>query len=287
MYEFLIKVGFSEEDSAYLVSVCDTLTEDKESRDDIKAALDDLFLCRERKYNEILKKLSEKKNIHIYTVNLAFLILASRPLRYIYQAKGISDEVFFNSVLDLSTKNNECKTVHGIVGTFVSDWLALYYWLKIYGLGRLQYEPVPSDFNFKDYVKKGDTVLNCHIPSTGPLTKELLMDSLKKAYDFFGYTGPMPVRCASWLIHPGIATCFKEGSNMKMFYDCYEIVSSKDSESKGECWRIYGKTNFDDVCESDLKTSFQKSYYKYITEGGKAGFGIGFFMYEPDKGIYR
>ena len=56
MYEFLVKIGFSKEDSEYLSSVCDTLTEDKESRDDIKCALDDLFLCRERKYNEILKK---------------------------------------------------------------------------------------------------------------------------------------------------------------------------------------------------------------------------------------
>lgn len=286
MQDFIIKIGFSEEDAAYLSKVCDTLTEDKESRDKIKCALDDLFLCRERKYNEILKQLSEEKNIHIYTVNLAFLLLAARPLRYIYKAKGISEDVYYNSVLDLSTKNDECKKVYGIVGTFVSDWMSLYYWFRIYGLGRLQYEPMASDIDFKDYVKKGDTVLNCHIPSTGPLTEELLMDSLKKAYDFFGYAGPMPVRCASWLIHPGIATCYKEGSNMKMFYDCFEIVFKKDS---GNCdyWRVFDKLNFDEVKEEDLKTSFQKSFYKYLKEGKSVGFGVGYFMYEPDKGIYR
>lgn len=286
MQDFIIKIGFSEEDSAYLSKVCDTLTEDKESRDKIKCALDDLFLCRERKYNEILKQLSEEKNIHIYTVNLAFLLLAARPLRYICKAKGISEDVYYNSVLDLSTKNDECKKVYGIVGTFVSDWMSLYYWFRIYGLGRLQYEPMASDIDFKDYVKKGDTVLNCHIPSTGPLTEELLMDSLKKAYDFFGYARPMPVRCASWLIHPGIATCYKEGSNMKMFYDCFEIVFAKDT---GNCdyWRVFDKLNFDEVKEEDLKTSFQKSFYKYLKEGKSVGFGVGYFIYEPDKGIYR
>ncbi|MBQ2942939.1 MAG: DUF5596 domain-containing protein [Clostridia bacterium] len=286
MQDFIIKIGFSEEDAAYLSKVCDTLTEDKESRDKIKCALDDLFLCRERKYNEILKQLSEEKNIHIYTVNLAFLLLAARPLRYIYKAKGISEDVYYNSVLDLSTKNDECKKVYGIVGTFVSDWMSLYYWFRIYGLGRLQYEPMASDIDYKDYVKKGDTVLNCHIPSTGPLTEELLTDSLKKAYDFFGYTGPMPVRCASWLIHPGIATCYKEGSNMKMFYDCFEIVFKKDSGNCGY-WRVFDKLNFDEVKEEELKTSFQKSFYKYLKDGKSVGFGVGYFMYEPEKGIYR
>ncbi len=286
MYDFLIKTGFSKEDSEYLATVCDTLTEDKESRDKIKKALDGLFLAPDRNYNEILKELSESKNIHIYTVSMAFLLLAARPLRYMYKARGISEDVFYNSMEDLTYKNNECKTAYGIVGTFVSDWMSLYYRMTLFGLGRLQYEVMNMDVDYDERLKKGDKVLNCHIPSSGPLTKELLMDSLKKAYDFYGYTGPMPVRCASWLIHPGIASCYKEGSNMKMFYDCFKIVSEKDT---GNCeyWRVFDKLDFSDVREEELKTSFQKGFYSYIKSGGTLGYGIGAFFYEPDKGIYR
>ncbi len=286
MREFIEKIGFSKEDSAYLASVCDTLTEDKESRDKIKKAMDGLFLAPDRNYNEILKELSESKNIHIYTVNMAFLLLAGRPLRYMYKAREIAEDVYYKSLEDLRNKNNECKAAYGIVGTFVSDWMSLYYRMTLFALGRLQYEVMNMDVDYDERLKKGDKVLNCHIPSSGPLTEELLLDSLKKAYDFYGYTGPMPVRCASWLIHPGIASCYKEGSNMKMFYDCFKIVFEKDT---GNCeyWRVFDKLDFSDVREDELKTSFQKSFYNYIKSGGTLGYGIGAFFYEPDKGIYR
>ena len=49
MYEFLMKIGFSKEDSEYLSSVCDTLTEDKEIK--IMADIENIGI------NEYLKKI--------------------------------------------------------------------------------------------------------------------------------------------------------------------------------------------------------------------------------------
>jgi len=50
-------------------------------------------------------------------------------------------------------------------------------------------------------LKRGDTVINFHIPSAGPLTDEKRLDSYKQAYKFFGGKDgePMAFVCGSWL----------------------------------------------------------------------------------------
>lgn len=286
MQEFLAKTGFSERDSEIIIACYEKMKKTENFEEKIGRAMDEFLLATESSYCEMLDAVAKEAGIAYQTACLIFLIMAAKPLKYMYRAKGISDEVYDCSMHDLAVKNEECKKAYGVVGTFAHEWLRRYFKMTLFGLGRLQFEWVIFDRDYKNFIKKGDRVLNCHIPSGRPLKQEEVMASLQNAYAFFGISGPMAVRCQSWLLDPETAQLYKEGSNLRAFYEMFAILERFDT-GKGAISSVFGKLDFEDVTEDDVKTSFQKSYYDYIKSGGKLGNALGIFMYEPDKGAYK
>ena len=61
---------------------------------------------------EQLDKAAEACSIHSYTASYVFLCWNTQELRERYRAKGISDEVFRNTMMDLNYKLTECR--HGM-----------------------------------------------------------------------------------------------------------------------------------------------------------------------------
>lgn len=59
--------------------------------------------------------------------------------------------------------------------------------LKLFRLGRLQFQPMPFPFEIQDAAcpKKGQIVLNVHIPEGEKLFSEQMKFSYLKAIDFF------------------------------------------------------------------------------------------------------
>ena len=53
---------------------------------------------------------------------------------------AIDDTIFYNTMLDLRYKLEECKLVHNQIGTFVPKWYKGFFEMKIFALGRLQFE---------------------------------------------------------------------------------------------------------------------------------------------------
>ena len=99
--------------------------------------------------------------------------------------------MYFGIMNDLKCKLIVCHTVQGIWGTFVFEWFFHHHFaLKLFALGRFQYER--REFRADCYnrggveISKGDEVLSFYIPSSGPITREVRLDSYRKAYDFFG-----------------------------------------------------------------------------------------------------
>lgn len=226
------------------------------------------------------EQLSSTLGCHIYTVDMLLLLYCAVELRGIYAKNGYSEELFLGVLADLRCKLSECRKVHGIWGTFVFSWFFRFYNCTRFMLGRLQYETVASKYDYKDAIRVGDTVYNCHIPSAGPLTPESVEESLRLAYEFYGIEGEMPVVCHSWLLYPEHYTLF--GANTRAFADRFDVIATDVQESNGDAWRIFGK-DADNVETLPQETSLQRNFYRYLKEENKMGNGFGVMLYKPEK----
>ena len=112
----------------------------------------------------------------------------------------------------------ECYEIHGVYGNFVGHWYDGFFNLTRFGLGRLQFELRP--FEGKEdcevdgvQIHPGDTVINMHIPSAGPMKPELLDDAFAQAEVFFKEHFPKDYTVfgvESWLIDPDLDGSFRK-----------------------------------------------------------------------------
>jgi len=136
-------------------------------------------------------------------------------------------------------------------------------------------------------VRGGETVVACHIPSSGPLLTEDVMASLRRAYAFFGNThrdGKLIVTTSSWLVYPPYqGTVFPVGSNVYRFAALFDVISEKDTDF-GDFWRVfnvpYSKETLANVPED---TSMRRRMKQYLQNGGIMGSGYGVIVFDGEK----
>jgi hypothetical protein len=240
---------------------------------------------------ERVEAAAEKLGIHMYTFCFYFLFKAAKRLHGCYIEKGIGEDVFFNTMNDLKYKLAECHAVHGIWGTFVFGWFREFYLMTRFALGRLQYDIY--NYFWEPYekhgisVQKGDVVYNCHIPSAGPLTKELCQDSYQKAYDFFG-RHPLVIICDSWILYPPQRDFLPPGSRILDFMDDFDIINSHDhAEGFPDAWRVFGKDHVLPPEQWPVETGLQRAYAERIKQGKPVGTGQGVIVFDGEKIINR
>ena len=232
-----------------------------------------------------IAELAKKAKIHRYTAEMLHLLFCIDRLKGIYQEQGYSEALLKDSMADLRYKLEECRAVYGIWGTFVFWWFKRFYECKTFKLGRLEFEKEPLEFDYNENWKKGMTVINCHIPSAGPLFPELVEEAFEKAYEFWGYgkTGEvMPVVCESWLLYPEHYELFPENGNMRRFYECFEIYKSWADEKNEDAWRVFHMEG-EKYSEFPQDTALRRNFYRYLNAGNKMGFGYGILFYRPKQ----
>lgn len=237
-------------------------------------------------YDQLLKdleKAGKEEGVSHYTLDLLFLIGISRRTWELYEEKGISREIFHDSMADMHWKLLECHRMYGIWGTFVAGWFPWWFELKRFALGRLQFELIPfGDEYEKDGVvlHKDTTVINVHIPSCGPLKPELFKDSYARAEKFYGDVlqgRPLVFVCHSWLLFQPHEEILPEYSNIRAFMADYDVYGTE--EGNGDLWRIfYGaeENGFENLPEN---TGLEKAYKKWLTAGHMAGASKGVYVY--------
>ncbi len=230
-----------------------------------------------------LTALSEASGYHKYTIDMLLALYACIRLRKMYTEKGYSDEFFAHNMKDLTYKLIECKKLHNMWGTFVFPWFFGFYKMERFALGRLQYEPKVLDFDYRDIKKAGDKVINMHIPSCGPLTPEDVQTSLRMAYDFFGpnYGEKLVFVCISWLLYPPTAVLSPKDSNMRKFYELYDVIKEEENKEDNDLWRVF-YTHSKDYASLPRETTLQKNFYDYLNQGKHFGNGFGFIVYSPE-----
>lgn len=237
--------------------------------------------------NERYQKIAQITGENSYTVGLLTYVCLSKKLREYYRTKGISDEIYYNSMLDLKYKLKECELVKGIVGSFVCFWFGGFFNLKRFALGRLQFEIIPSKYEYsKDgkTVKVGDPLINVHIPRTEtPLLHEECIRAYALAKEFFAdrfKSSPVAFCCNTWLFSAAILEILKSTSNIKRFASDFDIIESgfRESGEYKDIWRLYDMDYTGDLSVLPEDSSFRRSYKQYLLNGGREGHGFGIFF---------
>ncbi len=236
------------------------------------------------------RALAEKSGLNYFTVNFIMLVCASARIREGYITKGYGEKLFYETFEDLFYKLRECKAVHGVYGIFVEFWYAGFFKYRIFKLGRLEFEL--STFGSLEYscpalsLTKGDPYLSVHIPSCGPLKKELRYDSYRRAYDFFQdrvMNGVIVFGCHSWLLNAENYNIFPKGSNTYDFLSDWDIVSSKEDVNFGDCWRVFNKHYKGDPDELPYDSSLRRAIVDHLKSGKHMGSGLGICVFDGEK----
>jgi hypothetical protein len=238
-----------------------------------------------------LQKISEAAGIDVYTVDFIFLVCASERMLADFRKKGYSDELFWDTIMDLKYKLFECKQVKGVWGNFVGFWYPIFYKLDLFKLGRLEFERRAFDQNHPVTVggitvKPGDTVYSVHIPSSGSLSRELRIDSYSRAYNFFkDEIGDKPLICVccSWLLNPDNTKIFPPHLNIIDFMDDWMIISRIEDPEFQDSWRIFGKEYDGNPSKLPQNTTMQKHLVEWLSKGGHTGYGYGIMAFDGKK----
>ncbi|MBO5462412.1 MAG: hypothetical protein J6A49_03775 [Clostridia bacterium] len=240
------------------------------------------------KYLSIIFKVKE------YTLDFVFLIIASEIMHERYKEAGLSEELFWDTLMDLRYKFDECVDCKEVYGTFVASWNTGAYALTRFALGRFQFEY--STFGCCDEyttsagikIKRGDKTLGFHIPSSGvPLTDEVRFDSYKKAYEFFKdyrrEDGLMIFECGSWLLYDEYKTFLPETSNTVKFINDFELINSEPKDEFTDAWRIFAKYGYKNPKKWPEDTSMRRAFKKFVLDGNKTGHGHGIIVFDGEK----
>lgn len=282
------RLGFPLPATKVLTDAFETIQHKESLRLLLQAAVEDLFVPESSEWQNAMETLSSHSGIARETADMVLLLAAIKPLSDRYAAAGLEEALLWETMEDLRYKLEECRAVRGVWGTFVAAWLRGYYLLKRFKLGRMQYETVPLKLKQYHGFQQGDPIVNCHIPSSGPLTMEAVMDSLKRAYGFFEQNrkdGLMLVTCVSWLLYPPHARqVYPDGSNMQKFYDLFHVVGSQEDKSNTDFWRVFHRDYApENMKHVPLDTSLRRRLYSFLRQGNSMGFGFGVLLFDGEK----
>ena len=119
--------------------------------------------------------LADQLGASVYEVHLVLLLHCALDLQKVYAEKGLSYELYLESMQDLRYKLMECHRLYGVWGNAVLAWNRRFFRLERFQLGRLQFEVKPwTGLGYEDYLIEGQDAYWCHIPSSGPCTTDMV-----------------------------------------------------------------------------------------------------------------
>ena len=284
--DFLTTCQYAEEDRAFLTETYEKIASHPEASPLWEKAI---TLYRENVHCDLREVLALADQaaallcVHRYTAELLIFLCLTQRLREEYEARGVDTAIWFDTVLDLKYKTEECKLVKGAVGTFVAEWFFKFFDMTRFALGRLQFQVI--DFEH-EYEKNGvkltphSKVIDVHIPrSLRPLDEKSCDEAFSLAKSFFSEEigGNCAFVCHSWLLYPEHETMLSHSSNVYRFMKRFDIIRSGISRGKGDLWRLFD-TDEKDPEKLPADTSMRRAYINHLKKGGNVGWGFGVFL---------
>jgi hypothetical protein len=225
---------------------------------------------------------------HLYS----WLFLAALPAtRDTFARRGIPEDVVRATLDDFARQAELCRRLYGRAGLAAPNWLALHFRGTLYELGRLQFQRslIPNDKALS--IAPGATgdvsMLDLHIPESGPLTPRRVDAALAAAKEFFPRYYPQEpyelAVCTSWLLDDQLARYLPETSNIVAFQRRFELtpdIHSEDDPSVVEfVFRRPRELPLDDGVLASLPqdTALQRAIVTHIRAGGHWRWRTGWF----------
>ena len=166
---------------------------------------------------------------------LSYLFLCEK-LRKRYQEKEIGEDILIDTVKDLVIWNNIWSDIKGELYLGECNWLKNHLSMKLFKLGRLQFCMGQTYWDLPEAgLKKGDKVIEVHIPETGPLTLDECKKSVEMARKFFKEYFPefeyKAFTCHSWLLDESLKDLLNENSNILAFQSMFNIELKEESDA--------------------------------------------------------
>lgn len=281
LVQFLEKTNFPEAAKEAILAAADQVAEEIVS----------ILANYEAEYNHEatvpqIQALSQTSGVHEYTLWTVLLSLAAKKARPLYK----TEELYWNTFADLMYKALECFDVYGIWGTFVAHWYPIFYNGTIVKLGRMEYQvrkcPYKTPQSAMDItINPGDPILALHIPASGePFDEAARLASYRQAWEYFCPDGrPLVCTCGSWLLYDKYDEVFAPGSNIASFRKEFYMLNSKESETFGNIWRVFGSDHTLPTQELPEHTSLQRAFKRYMLSGGTHGNGTGVIVFDGEK----
>ncbi len=251
---------------------------------------------------------------------LAFPILHNlEHAREAYAARGIPECILEDTMRDLPRwiDTLEERTGGRIRGFMEVSWLREHVSLRIFQIGRLQFQPsaMQGDVAFLrnvadgslrlvsaeeraqggfpasewvDVAKPGDPLINIHIPSGSKLDPELCRQAIETAPQFFRkFFADQPVAqakafaCGSWLLCQDFPKLLPADSNILGFMRLFTCgcPHGGDGQFYERVFLPYGRA----VRRDQLKTRLQFALFDFIAAGGKLKGALGMIPVEPPR----
>ena len=168
--------------------------------------------------------------------NLLSFLFFCEALKDRYAEKGIDETILLDTLSDLGIWLDVWTELKGELYLGELPWLKRHFEMRLFRLGRLQFCMAESEHDCPAYgLKKGEPVIEVHIPADGPLTPEECEKSLALAREFFAkYYPDYDYRfftCHSWLLDPTLCQILGDTSNIIRFQSMFENAANDPSDS--------------------------------------------------------
>lgn len=238
---------------------------------------------------EEFHKMIEKNSETLYEDMYEILRELSQDTFKRYREEEIPDSIYYDTMSDIDIWAEDYKNKHGVYGIEEYKWIEKSIDMKVFKLGRLQFEKIEDEKINKSLrdmgIEKDVLILNTHIQVGEPLDFKSCQESYRKAVEFFskreGKKSTIVFVCDSWILNPKLQKLLAPDSNIIKFQNQYKIIS-EDIEN-----RQMEKRVFCTIEESPEKyiiiTNLQKTLKQGLVQGGRFGTARGIFVYETIK----
>lgn len=206
-----------------------------------------------------------------------YLELAAE-LKEQYDALGIPEAVFWDGMKDLALWAEDYWQKQGVPGLAEWGWVLTTLTMKVFRLGRLQFEPtrLEGDLVCGDRTyPAGTPILGVHIPAGEPLdiaAVQTAMDDAPRFFRTYFQKSFQLFHCHSWLISPQLKEVLPEDSRILQFQNLFEVCCV-DRERQAE-ERVFGFLAYDPAVYPE-ETSLQRKMKASLMSGKRYGMGCG------------
>lgn len=282
---YLDGFGFEDEARLEIMRAANVLTKNEAAVSELSGFIES-YIGGELKWEDIsrrAKEVADECGESRYTFMLIyFASFVPYSLPY-FEKVGLGRREWYDSMIDLRWKMNECKRVYGVYGVF-TDWFRSFFLATRVAFGRLQFNLKSADVEYKSDrfdIKPKDTVVAVHIPSDTrtPFSAEEREAAYERARRYFSKhfsDGRVVFSCGTWLINPLFNKMLPEGSNLRSFTNEFEIYNIKVATNN--LWRLfYVREDYSgDYTDLPEQTSLMRLYKAHLLAGGTMDAGFGF-----------